>query len=157
MAPLGAVDGIMAAAPLARKSMPAISASTSASISNIYPPVPPLPVEFQKLRDESTPPMPGAMSSPSPNTSNTFVFGSSHNAVTNTEFSDAGKAILAQMNAKLPQGFTFSEEYLKGRQAGVDKLVKTNSDLGEGGWGLSTADLQKPDRYAYAHQKEFAK
>lgn len=157
MAPLRSVDGTTAAAPLARKSMPAISTSTSASVTNIYPPVPPLPIEFQKLKDEPAPMMPGAMPALSPKASQTFVFGSSQNAVSNSEFSDAGKAILAQMNARLPEGFTFSEEHLKGKQAGLDKLVKTNNVLGEGGWGLSTAGSHTVDRYADAHQKEFAK
>jgi len=58
------------------------------------------------------------------------------------------------MNAKMPAGLVFNEELLKGKQAGIDKLVKT-SDLGEGGWGLSAPG--KVDRYADAHQREFSK
>lgn len=156
MAPLRSVDGPLATAPLARKSMPAISASTSASISKLYPPLPPLPIEFQKLRDEPEPCMPGALPA-SPGPSQTFVFGSTANAVSDKDFSDAGKAILAQMNARLPQGFTFSEEHLKGKQAGVDRLVRTNSTLGEGGWGISKRVQPDTDRYGEAHQREFAK
>lgn len=156
MAPLRSIDGAGGSAPLARKSMPAISASTSASISNIYPPLPQIPIEYRKLRDEPGPSMPGALPQ-SPPTPQAFVFGSGRDAVSNKGFSEAGKAILAEMNSKMPSGFTFSEEYLKGRQAGVDKLVKTNSALGEGGWGLSTAVSGTLDRYADAHQKEFSK
>lgn len=156
MAPLRSDDGASYTAPMTRKSMPAISASTSASISNIYPPLPPMPIEFQKLRDEVAPSMPGALPT-SPGTPQPFVFGSGREAVSNKGFSDAGKAILAQMNSKLPSGFTFSEEYLKGKQAGVDKLVKTNSALGEGGWGLASTSNAVSDRYADAHQREFSK
>jgi hypothetical protein len=100
--------------------------------------------------------MPGALPR-LPEAPQAFVFGSGQEAVSNTGFSEAGKAILAQMNSKLPTGFTFTEEYLKGKQAGVDKLVKTNSALGEGGWGLSAAASGTLDRYADAHQREFSK
>jgi hypothetical protein len=61
------------------------------------------------------------------------------------------------MNAKMPEGFGFNEEYLKGKQAGMNRLVKTTSTLGEGGWGLSGLGQVKPDRYAEAHQREFSK
>ena len=115
-----------------------------------------MPMEYRKIRDEQVPAMPGALPI-SPKSPQTFVFGSGQEAVSNKDFSDAGKAILAQMNSKLPSGFTFSEEYLKGKQAGVDKLVKTNSALGEGGWGLSAGASGTLDRYADAHQKEFSK
>lgn len=124
-----------------------------------------MPTEFQgqnlESRVPSQPSMPGALPlspvrhlqlQPEP-----FVFGSPQNAVSNREFSDAGKAILAQMNAKMPEGFGFNEEYLKGKQAGMNRLVKTTSTLGEGGWGLSGLGQVKPDRYAEAHQREFSK
>lgn len=159
MAPLPSATSIAAApaVPLARKSMPAISAAGSASVSNIYPPLPQLPIEFQKLRDAPAPTaMPGAMPT-SPKKPGTFVFGGDEGGPSNQDFSDAGKAILAQLNAKLPSGFTFSEEHLKGKQAGLDRLVRTNSTLGEGGWGLGSMGGPKVDRYADAHQKEFAK
>jgi hypothetical protein len=102
--------------------------------------------------------MPGALplSPVKQHRSEPFIFGTP-NAVTNREFSDAGKAILAQMNAKMPEGFAFNEEHLKGRQAGVSKLVKSTSTLGEGGWGLSGLGQTKPDRYAEAHQREFSR
>jgi hypothetical protein len=103
--------------------------------------------------------MPGALpvSPPRQQQSGPFIFGSPQNALSNREFSEAGRAILAQMNAKMPEGFAFSEEHLKGRQAGVSKLVKTTSTLGEGGWGLSGSLGPKVDRYADAHQREFSK
>ena len=101
--------------------------------------------------------MPGALP-PSPNKPSPFVFGSPANGVSNTQFSEAGKAILAQMNAKMPDGLAFNEELLKGRGAGVDKLVKTTSALGEGGWGLAgSSEMRTVDRYAEAHQREFSK
>jgi hypothetical protein len=156
MAPLRSMDGAFSGTSLSRKSMPAISGITSASFSNIYPPLPPIPAQFQKPR-EVEPSMPGALpvSPPKQQQTPTFVFGSPQNAVSNTQFSEAGRAILAQMNAKMPEGFAFNEELLKGKQAGVDKLVKT-STLGEGGWGLS-GQGRKVDRYADAHQREFSK
>jgi hypothetical protein len=102
--------------------------------------------------------MPGALP-PSPiKKPSPFVFGSPDNGVSNTQFSEAGKAILAQMNAKMPDGLAFNEELLKGRGAGIDKLVKTTSTLGEGGWGLAgSSEMRTIDRYAEAHQREFSK
>jgi len=101
--------------------------------------------------------MPGALP-PSFKKPSPFVFGSPDNGVSNTQFSEAGKAILAQMNAKMPDGLAFNEELLKGRGAGVDKLVKTTSALGEGGWRLAgSSEMRTIDRYAEAHQREFSK
>jgi hypothetical protein len=99
--------------------------------------------------------MPGALPISTPKPTPAFVFGSPENAVSNNQFSEAGRAILAQMNAKMPEGFAFNEELLKGKSAGVDKLVKTSS-VAEGGWGLMGAG-GKTDRYAEAHQREFSK
>jgi len=151
MAPLRSLDGAFSGASLSRKSMPAISGTSSASFS-IYPPLPPIPAQFQKPRVDQ-PSMPGALPISPPKQTPTFVFGTPQ-AVSNQQFSEAGRAILAQMNAKMPAGLVFNEELLKGKQAGIDKLVKT-SDLGEGGWGLSVPG--KVDRYADAHQREFSK
>lgn len=151
MAPLRSMDSTFGNT-LSRKSMPAISGTSSASFS-IYPPLPPIPAQFQKPRvNEQS--MPGALPISPPKTTPAFIFGSPQ-AVSNQQFSEAGKAILAQMNAKMPEGFAFNEELLKGKSAGIDKLVKT-SNVGEGGWGLS-GGLGKVDRYAEAHQREFNK
>jgi hypothetical protein len=156
MAPLRSMDGAFSGPSLSRKSMPAISGTSSASFS-IYPPLPTIPAQFQKPRvtvDQYQPSMPGALPISPPKQTPAFVFGTPQ-AVSNQQFSEAGRAILAQMNAKMPAGLMFNEELLKGKQAGIDKLVKT-SDLGEGGWGL-TGGAGKVDRYADAHQREFSK
>jgi len=156
MAPLRSMDAL-GATTMSRKSMPVISGTTSASFSNIYPPLPPIPAQFQKPRvQEPELSMPGALPiSPLKQLQTpAFIFGSPQNAVSNTQFSEAGRAILAQMNAKMPEGLGFNEELLKGKQAGIDKLVKT-SNLGEGGWGLGGSGPK--DRYAEAHQREFSK
>jgi hypothetical protein len=152
MAPLRSMDGAFSGPSLSRKSMPAISGTSSASFS-IYPPLPTIPAQFQKPRVDQ-PSMPGALPISPPKQTPAFVFGTPQ-AVSNQQFSEAGRAILAQMNAKMPAGLVFNEELLKGKQAGIDKLVKT-SGLGEGGWGL-TGGAGKVDRYADAHQREFSK
>jgi hypothetical protein len=153
MAPLRSMDGAFSGPSLSRKSMPAISGTSSASFS-IYPPLPPIPAQFQLPRvEQHQPSMPGALPLSPPKQTPAFIFGTPQ-AVSNQQFSEAGRAILAQMNAKMPAGLVFNEELLKGKQAGIDKLVKT-SDLGEEGWGLSVPG--KVDRYADAHQREFSK
>jgi hypothetical protein len=154
MAPLRSMDGAFSGPSLSRKSMPAISGTSSASFS-IYPPLPTIPAQFQLPRvEQHQPSMPGALPLSPPKQTPAFIFGTPQ-AVSNQQFSEAGRAILAQMNAKMPAGLVFNEELLKGKQAGIDKLVKT-SDLGEGGWGL-TGGAGKVDRYADAHQREFSK
>jgi hypothetical protein len=153
MAPLRSMDGAFSGPSLSRKSMPAISGTSSASFS-IYPPLPAIPAQFQLPKiEQHQPSMPGALPISPPKQTPAFVFGTPQ-AVSNQQFSEAGRAILAQMNARMPAGLVFNEELLKGKQAGIDKLVKT-SDLGEGGWGLSVPG--KADRYADAHQREFSK
>lgn len=130
-----------------RKSMPAI-AGGSASITNIYPP---LPVDIPPV-----PPIPGAYQKSSPQK----PFGFS---VSNADFSSAAQQVISDMQAKMQArgiGTTsFGEELLKGKSAEMDKLVHTTRGLGEGGWGLrnmaSSSSIQ--DRYAAAHQKDFAR
>lgn len=86
-----------------------------------------------------------------------FVFGAGQQ-VSGSQFSDAGAKLLAEMQAKLG-GSTFNPELLKGRKAEMSKLVSTNNNLGSGsGFGLSLgASTAATDRFAAAHQKEFAK
>lgn len=86
-----------------------------------------------------------------------FVFGAGQQ-VSDTQFSDAGAKLLAEMQAKLG-GSTFNPELLKGRKAEMSKLVTTNQNLGTGtGFGLSLGtSTAATDRFAAAHQKEFAK
>ncbi|WWD21121.1 hypothetical protein CI109_105602 [Kwoniella shandongensis] len=141
---------------LTRKSMPALHSNTqSASLSSIYPPLPSIPAEYAKPT-----PIPGAFPPlpPTPS-SNAVIFGSSMDAgVSNKQFSEAAQAILREMNSKLPDGSVkFGEEYLKGKKAEIDKLVHVNKELGTGGWGLGEGHAAIRDRYAEAHQKEFAK
>nr|XP_019047987.1 hypothetical protein I302_04608 [Kwoniella bestiolae CBS 10118]OCF26917.1 hypothetical protein I302_04608 [Kwoniella bestiolae CBS 10118] len=141
---------------LSRKSMPAMSSATSASISSIYPPLPAIPPQFARAISPQ-PPVPGSFP-PLPPTPSRMVFGSptAEGGVSNHQFSDAAQAVLREMNAKLPGGVMFGEELLKGRKAEMDKLVQVNKGLGTGGWGLSSS-TGGSDRYAEAHQKEFAK
>lgn len=140
---------------LGRRSMPAFGLPTATSFSSIHPPlppVPPIPASYAK----SAFAMPGAM--PTSPLKPAFIFGTPHGkGVSNKEFSDAGKALLAEMNAKLPGGLGFGEELLKGKKAELDKLVKANKGLGEGGWGLSSMPGGSKDRFADVHQREFAK
>jgi len=143
------------AAIVTRKSMPAMSSAGSgapaAMFANVYPP---LPVDVPPV-----PPIPGAykVAQPSPARTNRMT-------ITNAQFEDAGKQVLAAMEAKMratlgDRGAAFGEELLKGKNAEVNKLVNVNEGLGEGGWGLrnmaSSSSIQ--DRYAAAHQREFAK
>jgi len=84
--------------------------------------------------------------------------------ISNSQFEDAGKQVLAEMEAKMratlgDRGISFGEELLKGKKAEVNRLVSVREGLGEGGWGLrnmaSSTSIQ--DRYAAAHQREFAR
>lgn len=86
-----------------------------------------------------------------------FVFGAGQQ-VSGSQFSDAGAKLLAEMQAKLG-GSTFNLELLKGRKAEMSKLVTSNNNLGTGsGFGLSLgSSTAATDRFAAAHQKEFAK
>ncbi|WWC91287.1 uncharacterized protein L201_006230 [Kwoniella dendrophila CBS 6074] len=139
---------------LSRKSMPALPSSNSAHLSSIYPPLPTIPPRFAKM--SSPKPVPGGFP-PLPPTPSQMVFGSRNDAgVSNQQFSETAQAVLKEMNAKLPGGVAFGEELLKGKKAEMDKLVQVNKELGTGGWGLSNSTSEK-DRYASAHQKEFAK
>ena len=84
--------------------------------------------------------------------------------ISNEQFDLAGRKVLEEMQAKMQAALgdragSFGEELLKGKKAEVGKLVQTRADLGEGGWGLksmaSSCSIQ--DRYAAAHQREFAR
>ena len=134
-----------------RSSMSALPKGTTASVSSIYPslpspipPVTPIPGEYQ-----ANPLFPSK------------TFGMS---ISNAQFEDAGKKILAEMDAKLRATLgdneaSFGQELLKGKKAEINKLVDVREGLGEGDWGLakmSSASRIK-DRYAESHQREFAK
>ncbi|KAK8843365.1 hypothetical protein IAR55_007022 [Kwoniella newhampshirensis] len=159
MAPLrprtGSATALSSINVLSRKSMPALINSTSASLSSIYPPLPIIPSEFSKPTPipGSFPPLP-----PTPSASRVIFGSGADSGVSNRQFSEAAQAILKEMNAKLPEGSVkFGEEYLKGKKAEIDKLVHVNKELGTGGWGLGAGSASTRDRYAEAHQKEFAK
>ncbi|WVF65621.1 hypothetical protein IAT40_000351 [Kwoniella sp. CBS 6097] len=160
MAPLRSPKGSSSAfSPngLGRKSMPALpSSTTSASLSSIYPPLPAIPPQFDQTANT---PIPGTFPPLLPTPSRAqIIFGSNAEpGVSNQQFSDAAQAVLREMNSRLPGGGAiFDEELLKGRKAEIGKLVKVNEGLGAGGWGLSSGTGIQ-DRYAEAHQKEFAK
>lgn len=150
LAPVRASAG--ASLTLGRKSMPAMG-GTSASVSNIYPPLPSIGTAITS--DESippVPPIPGAYKE----AAKPFGF-----TVSNEAFAESSRAVLAQMQARMhDRGIdaTFGEELLKGKKAEVRKLVQVNEGLG-GGWGLrgapSTSSIA--DRYREAHMKEFAR
>ncbi|WWC64108.1 uncharacterized protein I303_106715 [Kwoniella dejecticola CBS 10117] len=153
---LGSTTALSMQNSLSRKSMPVLPSVGSASIQSIYPPLPTIPPQFAKFTSPPPEAMPGAFP-PLPPTPSQVVFGSNaESGVSNKQFSEAAQAVLREMNAKLPGGLAFGEELLKGQKAEVDKLVKTNKQLGTGGWGLSSSTGGN-DRYAQAHQKEFAK
>jgi hypothetical protein len=157
MAPLRSTEGA-ATSGLARKSLPAIASMHHASVpvvTNIYPRLP------EPTQVTPAPPIPGAYirdsipSQPKPISG----FG-----ISNEQFDLAGKKVLEEMQAKMKAALgdragSFGEELLKGKKAEVGKLVQTRTDLGEGGWGLksmaSSCSIQ--DRYAAAHQREFAR
>ncbi|KAK6904358.1 hypothetical protein I203_105170 [Kwoniella mangroviensis CBS 8507] len=141
---------------LGRKSLPALSGMTSASVTSIYPPLPVLLPQFMKATSPPVQTVPGSFP-PLPPTPSRMVFGSPTDAgVSNQQFSEAAQAILKEMNSKLPGGVVFGEELLKGRKAEMDKLVHVNKQLGTGGWGLSSS-TGSTDRFAEAHHKEFSK
>nr|XP_019005677.1 uncharacterized protein I203_00991 [Kwoniella mangroviensis CBS 8507]OCF69138.1 hypothetical protein I203_00991 [Kwoniella mangroviensis CBS 8507] len=140
---------------LGRKSLPALSGMTSASVTSIYPPLPVLLPQFMKATSPPVQTVPGSFP-PLPPTPSRMVFGSPTDAgVSNQQFSEAAQAILKEMNSKLPGGVVFGEELLKGRKAEMDKLVHVNKQLGTGGWGLSSS-TGSTDRFAEAHHKEFS-
>ncbi|WRT68977.1 uncharacterized protein IL334_005959 [Kwoniella shivajii] len=162
MAPLRSSLGSTAALTqngLSRKSMPALPSSTSASIASIYPPLPISSTQYMPAAPQSNH-VPGSFPSFRP-TPSQIVFGSNtETGVSNKQFSEAAQAILREMNAKLPDGgIVFGEELLKGKKAEIDKLVSVNKELSNstGGWGLGSLSASTKDRYAEAHQKEFAK
>jgi hypothetical protein len=102
--------------------------------------------------------MPGALPQPSVASPKPFVFGPTGDArVTQANFSEAAQAVLREMNAKLPEhARKLDGELLKGKKAEMKRLVSVNDKLGEGGWGLKTSAAGK-DRFAEAHEREFAK
>lgn len=143
---------------LNRKSMPALANYTSASLSSIYPPLP----GFHADEDAPpVPPIPGQYPAYQPlkhQASDTFTFGSPDHAVSSTQFSEAAQAILQQMNASLPEDARMNGEVLRGNKADMKRMVSVTSGLGgEGGWGLMERFEGKKDRFAAAHEKEFAK
>ena len=157
MAPLRTTDGGRRS-DLNRKSMPAISSASQAyvpGITSIYPRLP-LPVDAPAV-----PQIPGAYrKEPTPSPPKP----SSGFGISNEQFDLAGRKVLEEMQAKMQAALgdragSFGEELLKGKKAEVGKLVQTRADLGEGGWGLksmaSSCSIQ--DRYAAAHQREFAR
>ena len=80
--------------------------------------------------------------------------------ISKAQFSAAAQAVLDEMNAKLPEGsrMMMGSELMRGKKAAVQRLVSIDSTIGEGGWGLGAGSLAgKNDRYAHAHEKEFAK
>ena len=81
-------------------------------------------------------------------------------SITNAQFEDAGRRVLAEMEAKMKatlgeRATSFGQELLKGRSADLGTLVRINSTVGEGGWGLGESEGVKSDRYAEAHAEEF--
>ncbi|KAK4685285.1 hypothetical protein P7C73_g4870, partial [Tremellales sp. Uapishka_1] len=153
--PMGADIGLNTH-PLNRKSMPALASSTSASISRVYPPLPHIP-DLHRMDANA---VPGGYPSTHPSAKAAFVFGrQGDQGITNEHFNEAAKSVLAEMNAKMGDKVPrFNEELLKGKQADPDRLVKVNTALGTGGWGLGATIVgDKKDRYAEAHEREFAK
>ncbi|WVQ93273.1 hypothetical protein IAU59_000339 [Kwoniella sp. CBS 9459] len=155
--PMGSANALSPGG-LGRKSMPALpSSTTSASLTSIYPPLPAIPSQFLPIANT---PIPGAFPPLLPTPSRAqIIFGSdAEPGVSNQQFSDAAQAVLREMNARLPGGgAVFGEELLKGRKAEMGKLVKVNEELGPGGFGLGNSRSLIQDRYADAHQREFAK
>jgi hypothetical protein len=158
MAPLRSSAGMSASLSstgLGRKSMPALPYSTSASLAKIYPPLP-------DLGGPPVPPLPKApealpfhaISQPKP-----FVFGVGGDAgISEAKFSEAAQTVLREMNARLPEhARKLDDELLKGKKAEMKRLVSVNEKLGEGGWGLIGSVPGKTDRFAQAHEREFAK
>jgi hypothetical protein len=144
--------------PLTRKSMPALPNGTSAHIASIYPALP--AVSYPPV-----PAIPGAYlfdhTSSSAASPSRFVFGL-HNGegISKAQFAEAGQQVMKEMEAKMRathgQGaMMFGEELLKGKKAEMGKLVHVNQEVGIG-YGLGGMGVKK-DRYAEAHQREFAK
>ena len=81
--------------------------------------------------------------------------------ISNHEFEVAGKRVLAEMEEKIKANMgdrapSFGQELLKGKKADIGILVRVNSTVGEGGFGLSSMTSgQDGDRYAVAHAREF--
>ncbi len=133
--------------------MPDLPNSASASISNIYPSLPSLNEVTSLLH------LPGSCP-PAPPTPKRFVFGTrSNDGISRNQFSAAAEEVLAQMNARLPSNAgKISQGLLQGKKIEVDRLVSVNKQLGENGWGLgASTSSAKADRYANAHEKEFAR
>ncbi|EAL20385.1 hypothetical protein CNBF1950 [Cryptococcus deneoformans B-3501A] len=164
MAPVGSRDHSGDAGSLIRKSMPALSISSAASISSVYPPLPTISLHYMDIdqtckKQEECPKVPGGFPPlPSPPSKTQILFGNSAPpALSNTQFSETAQNILEEMNARLPEGSArFGAELLKGKHAEVEKLVHTNQQLGVGGWGLIEGTTRVNDRYAESHRKEFA-
>ncbi|OWZ39318.1 hypothetical protein C351_03917 [Cryptococcus neoformans c8] len=165
MAPLARRDRSGDARPPVRKSMPALSLSTAASISSVYPPLPTISPHYMDLdqtceQQEECPQVPGGFPPIPPSQSKTLILfdNSVPPSLSNTQFSEAAQNILEEMNARLPQGSArLGAELLKGKHAEIEKLVHTNQQLGMRGWGLTESTAHDNDRYAESHRKEFAK
>ena len=138
MAPLSDLERFKL--PMTRKSMPALSASMSGQVSPICPQIPPIP----------SPPLavPGAL----PKT-----FGAVGNVnISNEDFSTAmaGIKVLKDINARLGgvDEDVAGDVLDRGGKRPGQNLSK--SELG--GWGTSSIASGR-DRYAKAHEREFAK
>lgn len=165
MAPLASQNRSDIVRPLVRKSVPALSLPRAPSTSNVYPPLPnlsPYHINLDQTCEIQEEPhqVPGGFPPlPPPPSGSQVLFGNSIAPVlSNAQFSEAVQNILQEMNARLPKGSArLGEELLKGKHAEMEKLVRTNQQLGTGGWGLSEGTTHMSDRYAEFHRKEFAK
>jgi len=139
---------------------------SSAPSASLYPDLatfkdtPSRPLSAAANTNVTTPGLPGAFpeAKPASPSSPSFVFGSG-NGTSSAAFSDAGMKLLQEMQTKMG-GKSFNPELLKGKNAEMDKLVATNTNLGSGptgGWGLSAGASAANDRFAKAHQREFSK
>ncbi|KIR50977.1 hypothetical protein I315_06583 [Cryptococcus gattii Ru294] len=164
MAPLASQNRSDIVRPLVRKSVPALSLPRAPSTSNVYPPLPnlsPYHINLDQTCENQEEPhqVPGGFPPlPPPPSGSQVLFGNSIAPVlSNAQFSEAAQNILQEMNARLPKGSArLGEELLKGKHAEMEKLVRTNQQLGTGGWGLSEGTTHMSDRYAEFHRKEFA-
>lgn len=145
LAPLRSSEGQPSnGSSLTRKSMPAITGSTSASLGSVYPPLP----SFDNI--PPVPPIPGAYVK-----ATSVTFGTGNAGISNMAFSNTAQQLIADLHSKNPG---FNSELLKGKQANLDKLVNVNRKVGEAGFGLgSSTNGNKVDRYAAAHDREFAR
>ncbi|ORX39072.1 hypothetical protein BD324DRAFT_679573 [Kockovaella imperatae] len=103
------------------------------------------------------PPMPGSFT-PAP----TLQHKESSISITNAQFEDAGRRVMAEMEAKMKahmgdKATSFGQELLKGKNADLGNLVRVNSNVRHGGWGLASNNEAKKDRYAEIHAREFKK